>query len=141
MGDRFSLSGMLPRAFRDQRLRFLFVGGVNTAFSYFVFLLLYLLLGRYVHYLVILAVSHFISVSGAYWGYRCIVFSASAQGGWREYLRFNAVYLGFLVLNAIAMFAMVELLHMNVLLVQGILVLTNTIIGYITHQTFTFKKK
>jgi putative flippase GtrA len=121
----------------NEKIRYLLVGGYNTVFGYILFVLLLMLLKDRVHYLVVLLVSHVISVSNAYLAYKFLVFKTQ---GWclREFGKFNLVYLGVLAINLIALPAMVELLSISPVIGQACFVVITVIVSYLGHKKFSF---
>jgi putative flippase GtrA len=123
---------------KNEKLRYLLVGGYNTAFGYILFVLLLILLKNRVHYLVVLVISHVISVTNAYLAYKFLVFKT--QGEWlREFGKFNIVYLGVLIINLVALPVMVEWLSIKPAIGQAWFVLITIIVSYLGHKHFSFK--
>jgi putative flippase GtrA len=121
-----------------EKLRFLLIGGANTAFGLFAFAALYFLLPESVHYLIILVLANFVSVLFAYFMLKIFVFQT--KGSYlKEFVRCYSVYLSILGLNAVLLFICVSLLHFPVLLSQiGVTVLL-VIYSYIGHKKFSFR--
>lgn len=125
---------------KNEKIRYLLVGGYNTAFGYILFVLLLMLLESHVHYLIVLVVSHVIAVTNAYLAYKFMVFKT--QGQWlREFGKFNAVYLGVLAINLVALPAMVELLAISPAIGQAWFVVITVIVSYLGHKHFSFKDR
>ncbi|MFT5703634.1 MAG: putative flippase GtrA [Rickettsiales bacterium] len=122
----------------NEKIRFLVIGGYNTAFSYGVFCLLELLFGLKIHYLTILVVTHFISVSNSFFTLRFLVFHSKGKL-LHEYLKVNLVYLGYLICNAALLFVLKDLAHVNIFLSQLICIIILTILTYFLHKNFSFK--
>jgi putative flippase GtrA len=131
---------IVAKCYASQPLRFLVVGGWNTAFGYFFFSLLYYLLSPRVHYLAIQAVCVVVNVTMAYACYKFIVFRT--RGNYlREYLRFYAVYavpigFGFLLLAFT-----IEVLKMNAYLAQALVTGLIAVTSYLGHKHFSFKSR
>jgi putative flippase GtrA len=122
-----------------ERVRFLLVGGYNTAVGYITFVLLYLAVGRRVHYLGILGMSHVLSVLNAYIAYRFLVFRV--RGHWfRDLMRFWSVYLITLAANVAILPAMVEWLGLPVLAAQTSALAIIILGSYVGHKRFSFRR-
>jgi putative flippase GtrA len=120
-------------------VRFFLVGVLNSAFSFGVFAALQVTLGRHVHYLVVLALSHVVGVLEAYVLQRWLVFRVSGRW-WRDLAKFWSVYLVALGVNAVALPALVEILGVPVLLAQGAVMLAIAVGTFVVHQAFTFRR-
>ena len=128
---------MMRRLLGDRKVRYLLAGGWNTVFGYVVFTVLYELAGKRIHYLLILAISHVLAVTNAFFSYRRMAFRDGA-GGWPAYLRFNLVYLAIFAINAPGLYFLVRFLGLSPLLAQGILFVLTTVSSYLLHSRFTF---
>ena len=123
---------------KNEKIRYLLVGGYNTAFGYILFVLLLMLFKGRIHYLIVLVISHVISVTNAYLAYKFLVFKT--QGYWlHEFGKFNTVYLGVLAINLVALPAMVELLAIRPAIGQAWFVVITVIVSYLGHKHFSFK--
>lgn len=121
----------------NQKLRFLIVGGWNTAFGYLVFVALYWLLLAWLHYLVIAAAAHFIAVTQSFVSQRCVVFRAS--GLWlRQYWRFHVASLVALGINLAALGLLVEILRAHVLVAQAVATAVSVVTAYLLHRHYSF---
>lgn len=130
------------RLFQDERVRFLVVGGINTAFGYAVFAALYLDAGQRIGYLGSLYISYVVGVSLAFVLHRRVTFRAHETGGnpVLDFLRFASVYVVSLAVNTIGLPLLVELGHLPALEAQAIMVVVTTIISYVGHKYFSFRR-
>lgn len=130
------------RLFDDERVRFLFVGGINTAFGYAVFVLLYLAAGHEIGYLGSLYLSYVIGVSLAFVLHRRVTFRAHETGGnpVLDFLRFASVYAVSLAVNTIGLPLLVEFAHLPAIGAQAIMVVMTTLISYLGHKYFSFRR-
>jgi putative flippase GtrA len=120
-------------------LRFALVGVVNSVFGFGVFAGLQLTIGRRVHYLLILLISHVVSVLEAYVLQRWLVFRVSGRW-WRDLARFWSVYLVALAINLVALPLLVEIAHVSVLPAQAIVMLGVAMGTFVAHRRFTFRR-
>jgi len=139
--------GILLRLIRDQRVAFLIVGGINTVFGFGVFILFDLTVGRaldvsagqVVGSLVTLALAHVAGVLFAFVLYRKFVFKVSGHL-WKDLARFESVYLVSLAINAVVLPVLVQL-GMERIIAQGLITLATTIVSYLGHRYFSFRRK
>ena len=130
----------LARLADDQRVAFLLVGAFNTAFAFAVFSALQLTLGRVVHYLVVLTVSHTIGVFEAFILYRRRVFKV--EGNFLvDLLRFESVNIGTLITNAVLLPLLVEGASLPVIPAQAVVVGANAVISFFGHKHFSFRRR
>lgn len=132
----------MRRLFRDERVRFLFVGGINTVFGYAVFAGLYLVAGQRIGYLGSLYISYVVGVSLAFVLHRRVTFRAHKMGGNPvvDFLRFASVYVVALAVNTVGLPLLVEVGHLPALGAQAIMVVVVTIISYVGHKYFSFRR-
>jgi len=124
----------------QEKINYLLVGGWNTVFGYFIFVLLYYLLVHRLHYMLIFIISNIISISNAYVGYKTFVFKT--KGNYlREYIRFYMVYSTALIINLGLLPLAVEFIHLSPLSAQGIIMVVNVIFSYFGHKYFSFGGK
>lgn len=135
MIERQAVLGIL----NHQVLRFAMVGVVNSVFGFCVFAALQLTMGQHVHYLVILLISHVVSVLEAYVLQRWLVFRVSGRW-WRDLARFWSVYLVALAINLVALPLLVEIAHLSVLPAQTIIMLAMAIGTFVAHRSFSFRR-
>jgi putative flippase GtrA len=124
----------------SEKTRFLIVGAWNTVFGYLVFIAAYFLLHRWLHYLVIMLIAHFISVCNAFVGYKFLVFRGDANLP-LEFLRFNVSYLGPILFGLVAMPVMVEILHLHPVIAQGVIIVVTAVLSYLLHKKVSFRQQ
>lgn len=128
----------LIRFFFQQRqgIRFLFVGGYNTAVSYGIFSLLHLFLKQHHH--ITLAISHVLSVTHAYFLLRWLVFKT--QGPMlKEFLRCQLSYLVSFGANFLLLTFFVDYLNVAVLIAQLACIALVATLSYFLHKVFSFR--
>jgi len=126
-------------ALDHQVLRFGLVGVLNSVFGFGVFAGMQLAAGGRVHYLVILLISHVVSVLEAYVLQRWLVFRVSGRW-WRDLARFWSVYLVALAINLVALPLLVEIAHVSVLPAQALVLLGVALGTFVAHRRFSFRR-
>lgn len=122
---------------QSQSVRYVFVGLYNTVVGYFVFWLISCLLDGKAHYLFILGVSFFISLTHAYILQKFFVFRSS--GKWlSEYIRFFSVNISGVAVNAFLLTVFVES-GLDLMVSQAIATLAVTALSYFGHRKFSFR--
>jgi putative flippase GtrA len=114
-------------------------GAVNTTFAFLVFAALEATLGRAVSYMIILLVAHVIGVLEAFVLYRLTVFRVKGNI-LRDLVRFESVYLLALGINAALLPLLVEFGHLPVILAQGVIVFITSIVSFLGHKHFSFRR-
>jgi putative flippase GtrA len=123
----------------DEKFKFLLTGGFNTIFGFVIFSAIQWSLGRYITYIGSLYVSHLISSTVAFATYRRYVFVVQGHM-FRDFWRFQTVYIVPLIANTFLLPAIVLTSHINVYLAQGIATLVLTIVSYLGHKYFSFRR-
>lgn len=132
-------SSRLAELWGSERVRFLVVGAFNTGLGYAVFALLYLLAGRRVHYVVLVVVSHLISVCNSFYWHRRVTFRSSSS--WvMEFLRFNLSYVGALAFSLAALPFVVNEWGWNPLVGAAVITVLNVLGTYTLHKYFSFRR-
>ncbi|OAI04617.1 hypothetical protein A1353_12755 [Methylomonas methanica] len=134
------MASIVKRIWDNEKIRYLLVGGYNTAFGYGVFVVLWFFYHHNLHYVELLVISHIVSVINAYLGYRIVVFRV--RGRWlTEFFRFNLVYLGTFGFNLVMLPILIEKLHYHPVISQAFIVVTTVVVSYFLHGRFSFKKQ
>lgn len=123
---------------RREQVLYLVVGGWNTVFGYGVWALLQYLLGDYVHYLVVVALSWPVAVLNAYLGYRFVVFHSKGPL-LTELPRFSLVYLATLVANLALLPFALNVLPFNIYFIQALFTAAVVVVSYLGHKYFSFR--
>jgi putative flippase GtrA len=126
---------------QDQRLLFVAVGGFNTVLGALIFLVLQLTLGSLVHYLVVLLVSHVVTVLMAFCLHRRFVFQVGGTGSvLLDLLRFESVYLSGLGLNIVALPLLVEVGGLPVISAQLLFGAAMAAVSWFGHKHWSFRR-
>jgi putative flippase GtrA len=124
---------------QQQKLLFLIVGGYNTVFGYLLFCLLQIFLQNHFHYLIILTISHFLSVINSFISFKIFVFKT--KHNWLfEYCKVNLVYLFYLLNNFWLLWFFINIFHCNKFFAQLLCIILLTIAVYFLHKNFVYKK-
>lgn len=122
-----------------EKIRFLLVGGYNTAFVMALYAALYCLCGEHIHYIAILVVAHFISVANSYLALKFLVFRTSGNYK-QEFIRINISYFYILVANFILLAGFVQILRTSPVLTQCAIVILLAIGSYFLHKHYSYKQ-
>jgi putative flippase GtrA len=127
------------RLLESERVRFLIVGGLNTAVGYALFVALQLAAGDELGYLGVLLISHVISVLFAFVMHRRIVFRV--QGNVLvDLVRFWSVYATTIAVNAAALPLLVEVAGLPVIAAQTVFLVVSVAATYVAHKRFSFRR-
>ncbi len=129
------------------KVRFLLVGGLNTAFGYAIFWLLYGAFARvfavpYFAYTSAQVVGWVIAVLIAYVLHKYVTFRSAARGraAWFEFLRFMQTYVTMFVLGLVLLPFLVEIIGFGprtaALVATGI----GAVVSYLGHRFVTFRR-
>jgi putative flippase GtrA len=144
--DQPRTPNLILRLLRDQRVQYLIVGGLNTLVGFGLFVGFDLTVGRYfdtvantvVGSLVTLVLAHILGVLFAFTLYRRFVFKVTGHV-LRDLARFESVYLVALGINAVVLPLLVQL-GVNRILAQALITITTTVISYLGHRFFSFRR-
>lgn len=131
----------LRRMFQDERVRFVVVGVFNTGLAYVVFVAFELLIGRHTGYLLSLYVAYAVSVLVSFGLHRHFTFRVGGSGSvLLDFIRFQTVSLVALGVNTLALPILVEVGRLTPIVAQAIIVILTTIISYLGHKLFSFRR-
>lgn len=132
---------------QQRPLRFIVVGVWNTIFGYGVFVLLdalfsHLLSVRPLSYMVAMVVANVVAILNAFFFHRTFTFHSRVRGPaiLGELLRFSSTYLFTFILSLILLPALVELFGLSARVAGAVILLICTVVSYIGHSRFTFRK-
>lgn len=131
------IESFLQRWAEGEKLRFLIIGAVNTLIGYLIFAVLYLLTGRWLHYLLVALTSHFLAVGAAFFLQRTVVFRSTGPV-WLELLRYNLSLLTVLGAGMAGLYVLVSWVGLPPLLAQAIVTVLSVIGSYLAHRYFSF---
>lgn len=121
---------------RKQIIQFCGVGILNTIVGYGAFFLLV----NYLYYLLALLLAHIIGVIHSflwnkYWVFKTKKFDLI------EFIKFNLIYAVVFIVNAIALFVSVDIIHVDPKIAQLVLLPVITLVSFFGQKLWTFKEK
>ena len=130
------------------KLRFILVGIWNTIFGYLVFILLETLFSiilspRYVAYMSAMVLGQIIAVINAFIFHKYYTFKSHTKGKEliKEFFRFTTTYIFTFILSLILLPILVEIFYIPPKIAGAIIILILTIVSYLGHSRFSFKKR
>jgi len=129
----------VPAVLRDERIRFLVVGAVNTLVGYGLFVLFEISFGHLIGYLGSLYASYAVATTLAFVLHRRFTFRARGSIA-LDFVRFQIVYVVALAVNTVALPVLVELVGLEPVVAQACVVVVTTILSYVGHKFFSFRR-
>ena len=123
-------------ASRTQIIKFCGVGILNAIVSYGAFFLFV----NYLYYLVALLIAHIIGVINSFLWNKLWVFKTKKFNLW-EFIKFNVIYAVVFIVNAVALFVCVDIIHVDPKLAQVLLLPIITVVSFFGQKLWTFKGK
>ncbi len=115
------------------------IGGVNTVVAYGLFVVFEVLSGG--RYLVSLGLAYLLATLLAFVLHRRFTFGVVGRSGIvADFLRFESVYVVMFVFNAIALHLAIVVAGWPSLLAQAVIVVITTIVSYLGHKFFSFRR-
>jgi putative flippase GtrA len=130
----------IVQAYSDQRIRFVLVGGFNTAFGAGVFVTLHFTIEPAIGYIAILIITWILAVLEAFVLYRYVVFRVRGKV-LLDLARFSLVYLSSFLANLAALPLLVEVANLPVLLAQTATFPLIVAVSYVGHHRFSFRRR
>ncbi|MEV7006442.1 GtrA family protein [Streptosporangium sp. NPDC051022] len=94
-----------------------------------------------VPYLLLVVVSHLVTVVIVYPWYRLVVFRVSGEPWLAGYLRFYVVGAGFLAASLTGIPVLVEFFGIPIMVAQGMVIVMSPPLSYVIHRTWTFRDR
>ena len=130
---------VIRRLARDERVRFLVIGGINTVVAYLLFVLFELTLGGY--YFLSLFLAYLLATLLAFVLHRRFTFGALGRDKVIvDFLRFESVYVVMFLLNAALLPLLIEVAGWSSLVAQAVIVVITTVVSYLGHKFFSFRR-
>ena len=119
----------------DQRVRFLIVGGINTAVGYGTFATVIFLGG---HYFLANFIATAVGVTVSYFLNKYFTFRQYKKS-FTEILRFISVYLFSFILGNIILYVLVDIVSISPYLAGALNLIFTTLISWFGHKYFSFR--
>lgn len=116
-------------------LKFVFVGGLNTAIGYGVFAGLVLL---NVYYVLASIIGHVVGVTNSYFWNKYFTFRKPGKN-FREILRFIGVYTVHYAIGLGGLVLLVEIVKLHPLVGQAMVLVITTLVSFFGHKYWTFR--
>lgn len=127
----------MKRLLHYEPARFVLVGAFNTGLGFGLYSGLWLLVGKAIGYLACLYLSYAGAIAVAYLLYAHFVFRG-ADRSFLQFLRFASVYVVSVVVNTIALPALIIGLGLQPIGAQAVAVVITTVCSYFGHKFFSF---
>jgi len=122
-----------------KQVRYLLAGGWNSLFGYGMGVSLFYGLSHHLHIVVIGILSNVFAITMSFVTYKIFVFKT--KGNWlHEYIRSCMVYAGIALISVVLLWLLVDGMHLQIWLAQGIVIVATVAISFIGHSRFTFRK-
>ena len=118
---------------------YLVVGGWNSAFAYACFSVLYYLLSDRLAPSLILVLAYAVASVNGYLTFRYLVFHP-VRNALVEYLRYQAVYLPILAVNAVALPLALTYTSLSAYVIQALFAVFAIVASYLGNKYFAFRK-
>ena len=123
---------------QNEKIRFLIVGGLNTAVGLITFPILYFLCHPHgMNYMTALVVSQIFCITFSFANNKLLVFK-SAGNIFQEYFKYVSFQGIYLILNLIGLPILVEFFHLNPIVAQTGFAVVLITISYFWHRKVTF---
>ena len=130
---------LFRRLLADERARFVVIGGVNTVVAYGLFAAFEAAFGG--RYLLSLLLSYIVATVLAFVLHRRYTFAVVGRASLvADFLRFESVYVVMLAANAVLLPVLVEFAGWSSLGAQAAIVVVTTIMSYLGHKFFSFRR-
>ncbi len=121
----------------DDKIRFIFIGGVNAGISYVIFVLLILILGKE-HHQICVAGQWILSSFSSYLNQKFFVFNT--RGNYlNEYLKCCSTWVISYILNVIVLELLVKFVLKNVYISQLLSIFIVSVVTYVLFKYFAFR--
>ena len=130
---------LIRRLLADERTRFLIIGGINTVVAYGLFVAFEAAFGG--RYLLSLLLSYLVATMLAFVLHRRFTFAVTGRASLvADFLRFESVYVVMLSANAVLLPVLVELAGWSSLAAQAAIITVTTVMSYLGHKFFSFRR-
>ena len=121
-----------------QKLKFLFIGFINTIFGYFCGIAMYLMLYEAIGVILVGIFSNMITISFSFVNYKLFVFDDS-DGSWLiQYLISFVTYFFTGLFGVFVLWVCIEKISLNIYFSQAIVLIVSIPVMFLLHKKFTF---
>jgi putative flippase GtrA len=124
----------------SEKLRYLMIGGLNTIIGYLIFISLTLILEGKINYIFIVLLNYVFGFNVSFFNFKYFVFKSKKRIR-DEYFKTINSYILLFFINSFLMIIFQEILKVGLILSQGIIIIFMTIITYLIHKNYSFKKE
>ena len=128
------LKDRIKSLYKNKKVRFLFVGGLNTAVGYGLYAL-FIFFGW--HYVIAQTLSTVIGVAHSYLWNKYFTFGKTARS-FKEALRFVSVYVVSYLISLLLQYLMIDKAGISAYIAGLISLLFTTVISYVGHNFYSF---
>ena len=139
MDEKMKIKDWFSAKFVDERFRFVFIGAINTAFGFLLFTVLYFLLDRKIHYILIFSTTQVIAVVFSHFMQRNFVWH-SEKSYIKELAKFGATYVVVSIANVLLLTVAVEYLEFSTLYSQYAIGFALIVTTYFSQKHWVFRK-
>lgn len=129
---------LLKSKLQNQKIRYILVGGWNTAFGYIAGLIIFNSFGEVVNVIIVGLASNFLAITMSYVTNKLIVFKTA--GNWiSEYFRFWILYGLSTIVGIALLWIFVDYFHVKFWIAQAIVTVLLIFAAYLGNLKFTFR--
>jgi putative flippase GtrA len=129
------MSGFINKLFEDKKIRFLFVGALNTIFGYAVYaFFIYLRM----HYFLAQLLSSILAIAHSYLWNKYFTFRSPGISA-SEIMRFVSVYAVSYLMNMGILYVSIEYFKWNAYFAGFICLFVTAVVSYVGHKSISFR--
>lgn len=126
--------------FNKGKIRYLFVGGFNTAAGYTIGVAIYKNFGSNLGVVWVGVICNALSITVSFLTYKTLVFRT--KGMWlSEYMKSYVVYGGISLIGIFFLWLFVDQMKMSIWIAQALVMGITVLMSYIGHSRFTFNRR
>lgn len=131
---------LVKRLLGDEKFRFLLVGGFNTGFGFIIYAFFTFVFKKMEFgYMLALVISQILSLFVAFWLHKKVTFKKAGHLV-KDFIRFTMVNALSYAINWLALPLLVHGLRWNPLVGQFSVLIVTTLISFVGHKYFSFKR-
>ena len=126
---------------QKEKIKYLFIGFINTIFGYFIGILNYNFFYKSIGIFLLSLLNNIISITFSFLTYKYFFFKTKNQFFLSEYLKSYIVYGFAFVVGTFFLWITLEVIKLDIFIAQFITISIAIIFSYIGNSYFTFKRK